>query len=42
MRQVLSRQILRDVLSIKGNNPLIVAPTCHLERIDGIECGDGN
>ena len=33
---------MRDVLGIKGNNPLIVAPTRHLERVDGLERSDGN
>ena len=32
----------RNVLGINGGKFLIVAPSRHLELINGLECGDGN
>jgi 3-deoxy-D-manno-octulosonic-acid transferase len=42
MRRRLLKYITRNLLNVKGNNLLIVAPTRHLERVNSLECEDGN
>jgi hypothetical protein len=37
-----SKQIARNLLDVKGNNPLVVTPALHLERVNSLECEDGN